>query len=79
MNLENYYWYFKSVLPINFCDEVIKYGKLQQEQVALTGGQTKKVEEGKLLSDEDLKDLKKKRDSNIIWMNDRWIYDQIQP
>jgi len=58
---------------------LIKYGISQQEQLALTGGQTNKVHEGKPLSDEDLKDLKKKRDSNIVWLNDRWIYKEIQP
>ena len=42
-------------------------------------GQTNKINEGKPLSDEDLKDLKKKRDSNIVWLNDRWIYKEIQP
>ena len=24
-------------------------------------------------------DIKKKRDSNIVWMNDKWIYKEIQP
>ena len=79
MNLQNYYYYFQSALTPRFCDELIKYGTAQQEQLALTGGQTNKVNEGKPLSDEDLKDLKKKRDSNIVWLNDRWIYKEIQP
>ena len=43
MNLQNYYYYFQSALTPRFCDELIKYGKLQQEQIALTGGQTEKV------------------------------------
>lgn len=79
MNLQNFYYYFQSALTPRFCDELIKYGISQQEQLALTGGQTNKIQEGKDLSDEDLKDLKKKRDSNIVWLNDRWIYKEIQP
>jgi len=79
MNLQNYYYYFQSALTPRFCDELIKYGISQQEQLALTGGQTNKIQEGKNLSDEDLKDLKKKRDSNIVWLSDRWIYKEIQP
>jgi len=79
MNLQNYYYYFQSVLTPRFCDELIKYGISQQEQLALTGGQTNKINEGGFLSDEDLKDLKKKRDSNVVWLNDRWIYKEIQP
>jgi len=79
MNLQNYYYYFQSALTPRFCDELIKYGKSQQEQLALTGGQTNKINEGKPLDDKDIVDLKKKRDSNIAWLNDRWIYKEIQP
>ena len=79
MNLQNYYYYFQSALTPRFCDELIKYGIAQQEQVAFTGGQTEKLKENKELSEEDLKDLKKKRDSNIVWLSERWIYKEIQP
>jgi PKHD-type hydroxylase len=79
MNLQNYYYYFQSALTPRFCDELVKYGKSQQEQIALTGGQTEKVNKGKPLDDKDILDLKKKRDSNIAWLNDRWIYKEIQP
>ena len=79
MNLQNYYYYFQSALTPRFCDELIKYGKSQQEQLALTGGQTNKVNKGENLNDDDIIDLKKKRDSNIVWLNDRWIYKEIQP
>jgi PKHD-type hydroxylase len=79
MNLQNYYYYFQSALTPRFCDELIKYGISQQEQLALTGGQTNKINEGKPLDDKDIIDLKKKRDSNITWLNDRWIYKEIQP
>jgi PKHD-type hydroxylase len=79
MNLQNYYYFFQSALTPRFCDELIKYGKSQQEQLALTGGQTDKVNKGKPLDDKDIIDLKKKRDSNIVWLSDRWIYKEIQP
>jgi PKHD-type hydroxylase len=79
MNLQNYYYYFQSALTPRFCDELIKYGISQQEQLALTGDQTEKVNKGKPLDDKDIVDLKKKRDSNIVWLNDRWIYKEIQP
>jgi PKHD-type hydroxylase len=75
MNLKNYYYYFQSALTPRFCDEVIKYGNSQRDSLALTG--TKKNAEE--LTDEELKDLKLKRDSNIVWLSDRWIYKEIQP
>jgi len=80
MNLLNHYYYFKNALSHKFCDDVIAYGKKQQEQLAVTGniGQKRDLKTNPL-SKKEIKDLKKKRNSNIIWMNDRWIYDQIQP
>lgn len=80
MNLLNHYYYFKNALSHKFCDDVIAYGKKQQEQLALTGDVGKKRDlKTNPLSKKEIKDLKKKRNSNIVWMNDRWIYDQIQP
>jgi PKHD-type hydroxylase len=79
MNLQNYYFYFQKALTPRFCDELVKYGIAQQEQLALTGAQTDKIKKDKNLSKEDLKDLKKKRNSNIVWLSDPWIYKEIQP
>ena len=75
MHLQNYYYYFQKALTPRFCDELIKYGISKQEQLALTGNETNK----KNLSQKDIKDLKKTRNSNITWLNDRWIYNEIQP
>ena len=74
MNLQYYYWYFPSVIPHRICDDIIKYGKSQQEEIALTG-QTEQKE----ISEADLKILHKKRKSNVVWMNDSWIYKEIHP
>jgi len=74
MNLFNYYWYFKSALTPKFCNEVIKYGLLQAETMARTGGY-----EDKELSKQEIKDLKKKRNSDLVWLNDTWIYKELHP
>ena len=82
MNLSNYYWYFKSVIPPRICDLIIKTGKLKKENEiqALTGGFSKNRDLLKQpLNETELKDLKKKRDSNIVWLNHYWIYKEIQP
>ena len=76
MNLTNYYWYFKSAIPERICDDIVKYGHQLQHQLALTGGLG---HDPKKLNQKQIKDLKKKRDSNIVWMSDRWIYKEIQP
>ena len=80
MNLSNYYYYFKSALTSKFCDDVIKYGLQHKEDLAITGG----LGENRNLKDDPLKeeevaDLKRKRNSNIVWLNDKWIYKEIHP
>ena len=75
MNLEYYYWYFQSAIPPKICDDIIKYGLSQQEQTAFTGD----LSSDKELTDKETKDLSKKRKSNIVWMDDRWIYKEIHP
>jgi len=74
MNLTNYYWYFKSAIPERICDDIVKYGKQLQDQMAVTGGYG-----GRKLNAKQTKDLKKKRNSNIVWINDRWVYKEIHP
>ena len=82
MNISNYYWYFQSAIPPRVCDDIVKYGLASKENEvqALTGsfGRDRDLRKNPLTKDE-IADLKKKRDSNIVWLNDRWIYKEIQP
>jgi PKHD-type hydroxylase len=78
MNISNHYWYFKSALTPKFCDDVIKHGLQHQESLALTGGFERNLKD-KPLKNEEISDLKKKRNSNIVWLNDTWIYKEIHP
>tara|TARA_R110000823_G_scaffold315645_1_gene448857 strand:- start:1639 stop:2259 length:621 start_codon:yes stop_codon:yes gene_type:complete len=72
MNYKNGFWFFDRVLTSKFCDDIIKHGNNQKEQVALTGNL--KPED---LTEENLLNLKKKRDSNLVWLDDQWIYNEI--
>ena len=74
MNLTNYYWYFESAIPLRICDDIVRYGKQLQDQIAVTGGYNPKK-----LNNKQIKNLKKKRNSNVVWMDDRWIYKEIHP
>jgi|TARA_R110000824_G_scaffold91725_1_gene223000 PKHD-type hydroxylase len=75
MNLSNYYWHFESALTPKFCDDVIKYG-LERTSKLGTVGNYKEVE---LLSKDEITNMKIKRDSDITWLQDPWIYKEIQP
>jgi len=75
MNLNNYYYYFKKAIPERICDEIIRYGNQQREELAVIGGFTKNTN----LTKKEEKILKKTRDSNVAWLNDQWIYNEIIP
>jgi PKHD-type hydroxylase len=82
MNIKNYYWFFQNAIPHKICDEIVKYGTTEKnrEVLAITGGYGKDRDLNKQpLTENEIKDLKKKRNSNIVWLSDRWIYKEIQP
>jgi PKHD-type hydroxylase len=82
MNLKYYYWYFQSVISPKTCDLIIKQAEEnnKKEDIAITGnfGKNRNLQKNPLTKKET-KDLKKKRNSNIIWLNDLWIYREIHP
>jgi|TARA_R110000822_G_scaffold25058_4_gene76043 PKHD-type hydroxylase len=80
MNISNCYWYFTGVLTPRFCDDVIKYALSQKEDMAITGGYGRNRDlKKKPLNKEEVQNLKYKRNSDITWLNDTWIYKEIHP
>jgi PKHD-type hydroxylase len=74
MNLYNYYWYFKSALTPKFCDDVIRHANAKKEMMARTGGFDRKE-----LSKQDIKNIQKKRKSDLVWLDSTWIYKELHP
>jgi len=61
--------------------EKLKHIKRTDANKHLTDEELAQIHNIKLdnLNDEELLDLKKKRDSNIVWLSERWIYREIHP
>ena len=74
MNLSNYYWAFKSALPARLCDDIIKYALSKDETMARTGGFGDKE-----LNEDQVLNMQRKRKSDLVWLNDTWIYKEIHP
>ena len=72
MELEYYCWIFKSVLTPRFCNDLIQVAKTKKEEIAWTGAHKPHQSDKKAL-----KDLRKTRDSNIVWMDGGWIYKEL--
>jgi len=71
MHLNDHYWYFVSVLSNQFCDSVIKLANEKEKEIGTIGQQVnKKINK---------KELFKRRKSNIVWLEDKWIYKEIHP
>jgi PKHD-type hydroxylase len=83
MNLTNYYYQFPSALTPKFVDDIVAYGKSHTPEMAITGGASKDDEKNLdkkgNLKKSVVKDVQKKRKSDIVWMNDLWIYKEIHP
>jgi PKHD-type hydroxylase len=76
VNLENYYYYFDSALTPRFCDEVIEHGNSIKKEMAMTGYGGVKTEPP---SQDEISEMKKKRESNVSWFDDPWVYNEIHP
>jgi PKHD-type hydroxylase len=74
MNITNYYWYFQSALSSKLCDDIINYALSHKESMARTGGYNERE-----LSQKEINDLKRKRNSDIVWLKDAWIYKELHP
>lgn len=72
MNLINYYWYFKNALSPQFCDDVVKLCKERKDETAL-------VDLGTYTKEKEYAMKKQIRDSNVSWVEERWIYEAIFP
>ena len=79
MILKDYYWYFQSALPPRIVDQIIQTGLSKKEQFATTGEVRDKVLKNEKLTDDEIKNVQKTRNSNVVWLDENWIYREIQP
>ena len=73
MQLKHNYYYFIKAIPIKTCEKILEAGRKKITNQAVTGFEYSKKQDkhGTL-------DLKV-RDCRVSWLNDKWIYDIINP
>ena len=79
MNLQDYYWYFESALPPKICDDIIQYAFTQKKEKAWVGRQEDGVKKPENPTEEEKQRHEKKRNSDVIWLDEHWIYKEIHP
>jgi len=77
MNLEHYYWYFKSALTPEQCNKIIDLSIKTKSDLGTVGGI--KIKNYKKISKEEKNKLIKIRKSNVAWLEDKWLYELITP
>lgn len=77
MNLKEYFWFWSAELSPKFCDDIIECAKNYKTHKAEIGTIEKiKKEKGEVSKDEWEK-ADKKRKSDIVWLNEQWIWNTI--
>ena len=76
MNLDTVFYVFDQALPSRLCDDLVQYGLEKNQKIALTGDfEDKKYK----LTEKELAKLYESRNSNVVWMDEPWIYNAVQP
>ena len=66
---------YKGAIPPRICDLIIKHGLIEKGNI----GTTFSTAQNTLKNPDKLKELYSKRDSNISWLSQVWIYKNIVP
>ena len=79
MLLNYYYWYFTGALSPKICQKIISLSKKRKKLKAITGTPSKNISTYEKLTKKQKLKLKKTRNSNIIWLNEPWLFELLQP
>ena len=71
MILKNKCWFFKKAFPKHLCDNIISYALQKTISKGAVGAP---IEENK---DRDFLFLNAVRDSEIVWLKDKWLYNKL--
>jgi PKHD-type hydroxylase len=69
----NLYWIYPKAIPHRLCDDIIKFGLSQPNEMGITGQKLPSE-----ITNKDIKIIKKKRRSQVTWLNDPWLYLEIK-
>lgn len=70
---KNLYWIYPKAIPHRLCDNIIKFGLSQPNEIGITGRKLPSE-----ITDNDIKLIKRKRRSQISWLDDPWLYLEIE-
>ena len=93
MVTDSTYWWFKSIITPEICQKIISIGEskiaeakkqgINTAAVTVDGKQKQAIENAEPMQDKTWEEMKNKkvyvRDSEVAWLDEKWIYDLILP
>lgn len=76
MILRHHYWYFKSEVPKETCERIISMGLEKNLAIGAIRGNRENVLDPTLPDQAD--EIKTYRDSNVSWLNEKWLFEILQ-
>tara|TARA_R110000751_G_scaffold278353_1_gene380094 strand:+ start:222 stop:830 length:609 start_codon:yes stop_codon:yes gene_type:complete len=73
------YYYFQKALPSRLCNDIIKHGNELTKIKGETGIEQIRKNVVRKLTNKEKAEPRKMRKSTIAWLDDPWIYKEIQP
>ena len=73
------YYYFKNALPPRLCEDIIRFGNESSKEVGVIGIEQGRKNAVRKLTKKEKAEPRKMRKSTIAWLDDPWIYKEIQP
>ena len=74
MIAKNTYWIFKKALTPQVCQTIKEFSLNKRKEFAVTGNLNRKK-----LTKENKKQILNIRNSNVVWLNEKWLYNILQP
>ena len=78
MILEHLYWTFKNEFSSHICDEIVKYAEQKNFQKGFVGASLEEIETVKN-TEQYKNNLKQIRDSDVVWLTEQWIHNEVIP
>lgn len=79
MELRNSFWTFENILPKTFCDEIVQYGKEQNLGRGVVFLEQKNIHKKGKAKEKISKEASKIRESNVCFLNLKWVYKNLTP
>ena len=74
MIANNTYWVFKKALTPQVCQTIKEFALNKRKEFAVTGNLDRKK-----LTKENKKQILNIRNSNVVWLNEKWLFNILHP